>query len=108
MLPSLKNVLKPFWLLVFLSIFFTAFLTRASFILATPSPQTTQSLEVIKSKVDVPTCYMETANGTVLNLSNLCQQLSTNSDTRSNLPSPSPYNSSLIKKFDDELYGKGN
>lgn len=108
MLPFLKNVLKPFWLLAFLSILFTAFVTRASFILAKPSPQKPPALEVIKFKVDVPTCYMETAKGTVLNLSNLCQQPSTNSDTRSNSSSLKPYDSSLIKKFDDELYGKGN
>ncbi|MDZ4873355.1 MAG: hypothetical protein CLLPBCKN_002751 [Chroococcidiopsis cubana SAG 39.79] len=108
MLPSWKNVLKPFWLLVFLTIFFTAFITRASFTLAKSSPQKTPSVEVINFKVDVPTCYMETAKGTVLNLSNLCKQPYTNSDTRSNLSSPRPYNSSLIKKFDDELYGKGN
>lgn len=98
---------KSFGLIAFLSIFSTAFTTKAIAGVTDPLPQTTQSTEIIKSKINVPICYMETANGKILDLSSLCKQ-SSSFRTRSNPPFFSPYNSSAIEKFDDELYEKGN
>lgn len=98
-------MLKLFWLVACLYIVLTTFVAKASAGLTVPS-QKTESSEVIKSKIDVPICYMQTANGTILDLSSLCKQ-SSNLRTRSTQPSPSPYNYSSIKKFDDELYGEG-
>lgn len=98
-------MLKLLWLVACLYITLIAFIAKASAGLTVPS-QKPESLEVIKSKIDVPLCYMETANGTILDLSSLCQQ-SPNLRTLLNQPSPHPYNYSLIKKFDDELYGEG-
>lgn len=107
MLLSFTTVFKLFWVIALLSIFSTAFRAKAIAGVTVPLPQTTQSTETIKSKISVPICYMETANGKILDLSSLCKQ-STNFRNRSNPSSFSPYNSSAIKKFDDELYEKGN
>lgn len=98
---------KSFRLTILSTIVLTAFTTQASFSITKPLAQKTQSLEVTKPKVDVPICYMEAVNGSILNLSNLCKK-SINSSTRSNPTSSNPYNDSLMKKSDDELYGKGN
>ena len=99
---------KSFRLTILSTLVLTAFTTQASFSVTKPLAQKTQSLKVIKPKVDVPICYMEAVNGSILNLSNLCKQKSTNSSTRLNPTSSNLYNDSLMKKSDDELYGKGN
>lgn len=96
-------MLKLFWLVACLYIVLTAFIAKASAGIPSQKPE---SSEVIKPKIDVPICYMETANGIILDLSSLCKQ-SPNLRTRSNQLSPHPYNYSSIKKFDDELYGEG-
>lgn len=100
-------MLKSVRLITLLSIFFMAFIAKANVGITVPLPQATQFSKVIQSKIYVPICYMETANGTILDLSSLCKK-SSNSSMLSNPPSPSPYNYSLMKKFDEELYGEGN
>lgn len=104
--PYQNAGLKSFGLIASLSFALTVFIAEAAFSL--PLPQETQPSEVAKSEVDVPICYMQTANGRILSLSRLCEQQPVDSGIRSALPSPSPYNASAIEKFDDELYGKGN
>lgn len=99
---------KSFRLITLLLLILIVFIAQASFSLPLPSIEKTQSSEVIESKVNIPMCYMETADGVILDLSNLCRQQFTDLDTRSTPPSPSLYNNSMINKFDDELYGKEN
>jgi hypothetical protein len=50
---------------------------------------------------------MQTADGNVLDLTSLCKEQS-GSNLSASRPSPRPYNTSAINKFDDELYGEGN
>jgi hypothetical protein len=97
-------VLKSFCPTASLTIAFTTFIAEATFSL--PLPQETQSPEVAKSEIDIPICYMQTADGRSLDLSSLCEEQPGNSSIRSARSSPSPYNATAIKKFDDELYGK--
>lgn len=108
---SIKQLCKfkrtlQFMLIAFLSFSLTLFINEAAFSL--PLPQETQPSEVAKSEVDVPVCYMQTESGTTLPLGKLCEKQPVDSDIRSALPSPSPYDASAIEKFDEELYGKGN
>lgn len=96
-----------FRLTVLFTLVLTTFIAEAS-LSSTASLQKTQASKVIKPDANVPICYMKTASGNILNLSNLCKQESIDSSTRSNRISPRAQNDSRMKKSDDELYGKGN
>ena len=83
----------------FLAVFaLTAFITEAAF--SHPLPQESSKV----ATVDVPACYMQTANGTILSLSKLCKKQPV--DLAPTFPSP--YDAAAIEKFDQELYGEGN
>lgn len=79
--------------------------------LSLPPPPDDQSVEatqeVPQSGAEVPICYMQTAEGKVLDLTSLCKE-QPGSNLSGVSPAPRPYNASAIKKFDDELYGEGN
>lgn len=99
-------MLKSF-LLTVLSTVLTTFLSETSYSLTVPIPQVTPSLKVAKSETKLPICYLETANGSILDLSKLCEQKQTDSSIRTK-SSTSPYDASAIKKFNDDLYGEEN
>ena len=101
-------MIKSFLMTALLAVALTIFIAEANFSLPPPLPQQIQSLEVVSSEVDVPICYMKTVDGRILDLSRFCEKKPGASSIRSVPPSPSPYNNSSIKKFDDELYGKEN
>lgn len=96
-----------FRLTVLFTLVLTALTAEAS-LSNTASLQKAQASKVTKPDANIPICYMKTANGNILNLSNLCKQESINSGTRSNRISPRVRSDSRMKKSDDELYGKGN
>lgn len=68
-------------------------------------PKKDQNLNVAESETDVPVCYIQTTNNTILNLSRLCNQTPKDSKVK---PTRTPYNFTAIKKFNDEVYGKDN
>ena len=80
----------------------TAFIAEAAF--SHPLPQESSKV----ATVDVPACYMQTTNGTILSLSKLCEKQPVDSGIRSAPTFPSPYDAAAIEKFDRELYGEGN
>lgn len=54
-----------------------------------------------------PVCYEQTTSDTTLNLSSLCNQTPKDSQVRPTpTRTPTPYNPTSIKKFNDEVYGK--
>lgn len=99
-------MLKSFCLIALLSFALTQLIAASASSLSIP--QATQSLEISKFEVDVPVCYMQTANGRIVDLSSFCEKQPVDSGILSAPPSPSPYNAAAIKKFDDELYGEEN
>lgn len=65
----------------------------------------------INMNIDDPVCYIETADGTVLDLSNLCgkEQPSPPTTTARTYPQPPQvYNIKNLKNFDDSWYGVDN
>ena len=103
---------KPLWLITSLSVSLTLI---AEVAFSAPPPREQPSLEAEQRLAqfgsEVPICYIQTADGKVFDLTNLCKE-QTGSETGTNVsavrPVPSPYNNAAIKKFDDELYGEGN
>lgn len=100
---------KSLRLIASLSVALTVLIAEAAF--SIPPNKETQSVEVRQeakqSGTDVPLCFMQTADGNVLDLTNLCKE-QPGSNLSASRPNPRPYNTSAIKKFDDDLYGEGN
>lgn len=100
---------KSLRLIASLSVALTALIAEAAF--SIPPNQENQSVEasqeVKQSGVEVPLCFMQTADGKVLDLTSLCKE-QPGANLSASSPAPSPYNTSAIKKFDDDLYGEGN
>lgn len=100
---------KSLWLTTCLSVTLTGLIAEVA--LGVPPRKQTPSVEakqqLAEFRIEVPLCYIQTSDGRVLDLTNLCKEQSgtTVSAVR---PITSPYNNSAIKKFDDELYGVGN
>lgn len=105
---------KSLWLITSLSVTLTALIAEVAF--GVPSHKQKPSLEAKQELAqfgnEVPLCYIQTSDGKVLDLTNLCKEQAQSGISASNVnvarPAPSPYNNSAIKKFDDELYGEGN
>ena len=103
---------KPLWLIASLSVTLTLI---AEVAFSAPPPRKQPSLEAEQRAAqfgsEIPLCYIQTADGKVFDLTNLCEE-QTETGTGTNVsavrPVPSPYNNATIKKFDDELYGEGN
>lgn len=70
-----------------------------------PKAQTPPTEVVSQFEADTPLCYMRSANGEILDLSNLCNDEAPSTEiipvTRNN----EPYDSAKISQFDRELYG---
>lgn len=98
-------MLNPLRLTTYLSVALTAFLAKP--VLSLPVVQPSQGKEVA-SEVNVPVCYMQTADGNILDLSSLCDKQKIATIRLRRPAAPRVYNPALIKKFDDELYGEGN
>lgn len=96
---------KSLRLIASLSVALTALIDEAAF--SIPPNKETQSVEVKQSGTDVPLCFMQTADGNVLDLTSLCKE-QPGSNLSASRPTPRLYNTSAIKKFDDDLYGEGN
>lgn len=101
---------KPLWLITSLSVTLTL-ITEVAF--SAPPPKKQPSLEAEQRLAqfgsEIPLCYIQTADGKVFDLTNLCkEQTGTGTNVSAVRPMPSPYNNAAIKKFDDELYGEGN
>lgn len=97
---------KSLRLITSLSVALTVLIAEITLSLPPPGNQSTEATrEVAQFNTEVPICYMQRADGRVLDLTSLCKEQSGNLSVR---PAPTPYNTSAIKKFDDELYGEGN
>jgi len=105
-------VFKPLWLIASLSVTLTLI---AEVAFSAPPPRKQPSLEAEQRAAqfgsEIPLCYLQTSDGKVFDLTNLCKE-QTGAETGTNVSAvrsvPSPYNNANIKKFDDELYGEGN
>ncbi len=105
---------KSLWLTTSLSVTLTALIAEVAFSVPpykeNPSLKAKQQLAQLGN--EIPLCYIQTSDGRVLDLTNLCKEQSGTGETGTNVSAvrsvPSPYNNSAIKKFDDELYGEGN
>lgn len=89
-----------------LSVALTAILADTTFAttIADQNPEPPQ-LEQIEPS---PLCYLQTSDGKVWDLNQLCQQQPQDTTARFTPQIKSPYNASTIKKYDDDLYGEGN
>ncbi|MBD1908812.1 hypothetical protein NDI37_00075 [Funiculus sociatus GB2-A5] len=96
-------MLKTFVITTSLAFSLILLTNKATF--SSPQPQRTPSSNLIKHDVNEPVCYLRTSDGRTLDLSSLCGTRPENIAIRKY---PSPYNTTAIKKFDDDLYGKGN
>lgn len=104
---------KPLWLITSLSVTLTLI---AEVAFSAPPPKEQPSLEAEQRLAqfgsEIPLCYLQTADGKVFDLTNLCKEQTETGETGTNVSAvrsvPSPYNNATIKKFDDELYGEGN
>lgn len=97
--------MKLFQLTAFLFIALSALLGETAF--GSSPTEKAQNSKVSESVEDVPVCYIQTTNGTVLNLSSLCNQNPKDPKVNS-APTRTPYNFTAIKKFNDEVYGNDN
>lgn len=100
---------KSLWLTT--SLFVTLTTLIAEVALSVPPYKENPSLKAKQQLAqlgnEVPLCYIQTSDGRVLDLTNLCKE-QTGTNVSAIPPVSSPYNNSAIKKFDDELYGEGN
>lgn len=99
-------MIRPLWLTLSLSIALTAILADTTFAATiTDQKREPPQLEQIEP---APLCYLQTSDGKVWDLNQLCQQQPQDTTARSTPQIKSPYNASTIKKYDDDLYGEGN
>lgn len=99
-------MIKSLWL-TSLFIGLTAILANPTFA-ATTTEQKTQPKQIVQIEPETPLCYLQTSDGKVWNLNQLCQQQPQETTARSTPRIQTPYNASTIKRFDDDLYGEGN
>lgn len=98
-------MIKSLWL-TSLSIGLTAILANTTF--AATTEQKSQPTQIVQNEPETPLCYLQTSDGKVWNLNQLCEQQPQETTARSTPRITSPYNASNIKRFDDDLYGEGN
>ncbi|MEQ8753892.1 MAG: hypothetical protein RID09_10305 [Coleofasciculus sp. G1-WW12-02] len=101
--------IKSFLMISFIAALVTLLVAKATF--SNPVLPDTQPQGSINLNIDDPVCYMQTEDGTVLDLSNLCgkEQLSRPTSTaRTYAQQPQVYNVKKLKEFDDSLYGPEN
>lgn len=100
-------MIRSLWLTLSLSVALTAILADTTFAAAItdqkPEPPQLEQIEP-----ETPLCYLQTSDGKVWDLNQLCQQQPQETTARTTPQIRSPYNASNIKKFDDDLYGEGN
>lgn len=70
--------------------------------------QKPKNTEVVKAELETPLCYLQTPDGKTWNLDRLCEQTPKDANSSQRVAVTNPYNSTAIKKFDDDLYGEGN
>ncbi len=104
-------MLKSLQWIAVLTVALTAVTSKA--ILAAPVEKKPQAKEVIPEELqfgaEVPLCYIRTADGRALDLTNLCKERPEAANISAVPSTPQPtYDNSAIKKFDDELYGVDN
>lgn len=99
-------MIKSLWL-TSLFVGLTAILANPT-IAATTTEQKSQPKQIVQTEPETPLCYLQTSDGKVWNLNQLCQQQPKATTASSTPRVASPYNASTIKKFDDDLYGAGN
>ncbi|KJH72310.1 hypothetical protein [Aliterella atlantica] len=99
-------MIKSLWL-TSLSIGLTAIFANTTFA-ATTTEQKSQPTRIVQIEPETPLCYLQTSDGKVWNLNQLCEQQPQETTARSTPRIASPYNASTIKRFDDDLYGEGN
>ncbi len=99
-------MIRSLWLTLSLSVALTAILADTTFAAAiTDQKPEPPQLEQIEPD---PLCYLQTSDGKVWDLNQLCQQQPQETTARSTPQIKSPYNASTLKKYDDDLYGEGN
>lgn len=96
-------MIRSLWLTLSLSVALTAILIDNTF--AATTERSPKAIQLTPVEPETPLCYLQTSDGKVWNLNQLCQQQP--KETRSNPQVKSPYNPTNIKKFDDDLYGEG-
>lgn len=100
-------MIKSLLLTISLSVGLTAILADNIFA-ATTTEQESKPTQIVQVEPETPLCYLQTSDGKVWNLEQMCQEQPQNTTARSTPRISSPYNASTIKKFDDDLYGEGN
>lgn len=103
-------MLKSLQWLAVLTVALTAATSKA--VLAAPVEKKPQAKVVIPEELqfgaEVPLCYIRTADGRALDLTNLCKERPETTNISAVPPTQPAYDNSAIKKFDDELYGVDN
>lgn len=99
-------MIRSLWLTLSLFVALTAILADTTF--AATTDQEPKPPQITQIEPETPLCYLQTSDGKVWNLNQLCQQQPQETTARSTPQIKSPYNASTIKKFDDDLYGEGN
>lgn len=99
--------LKTIRLVIAFLLFFALTLSLSPVLSAPSNPkaQAPQPEKVVSLDADTPLCYMQTANGEVLDLSNLCNNEQQTEFTPVARRDTGPYDSARINQFDRELYG---
>lgn len=100
-------MIRSLWLTLSLSVALIAILADTTFA-ATTDQKPKSPPQITQVEPETPLCYLQTSDGKVWDLNQLCQQQPQETTVRSTPQIRSPYNASNIRKFDDDLYGEGN
>lgn len=93
-------------LVISLSVALTIISANSAF--SKTQPQKAENAEVVKAEAETPLCYLQTPDGKTWNLNSLCEPTNKNPNSSRTVAVTNPYNNTVIKKFDDDLYGKSN
>lgn len=90
--------------LTILLIALNPFLGEAAFGISAPSKS--QHQNIAKYEVNTPVCYMETTTGTTVDLSELCEVNSVETQKNNTASTRKHYNYKEMRKFNYEVYGE--
>ena len=93
-------------LIVSLSVALTIISANTAF--SNTQPQKPENAEVVKAETETPLCYLQTPDGKTWDLNSLCEQTNKKPNSSQTIAVTNPYNSTAIKRFDDDVYGEGN
>lgn len=92
---NLKSMIKCFLLPTTLSVVLSPFMTEVTF--SRPVFSDSQHPKVRNSEVDLPLCYIQTADGSTFNLHKLC-----------NKNSPVPIKASQARRIPKQIFRRGS